>query len=165
MEYNIKGLPRKHIRQVQSGFTLLELMIVLVVVGILVTIAYPSFIEQIRKSRRADAITEVNQVAQAQERYRANNASYATHFIVVSGRMTGVGISTDTNAATTYTGTSGYYAMTLSNVSATRYTITATASGTQASDARCTALILDVQGGNLTYDKTGSATANQCWNR
>lgn len=165
MHYNAERLHTGRLRQDRRGFTLLELMIVLVVVGILATIAYPSFIEQIRKSRRADAITELNQVVQAQERYRANNSNYGTRFIVTGGRFAGVGAAADTGAATTYTGTSGYYAMTLPASSATGYTVTATAAGSQAGDAKCTSLTVQLQGGNLSYTSTGSATANQCWNR
>lgn len=165
MNYSAESLPRTHYRQAHTGFTLIELMIAVVVVGILATIAYPSFVEQVRKSRRADAMTEINKVVQAQERYRANNTSYGTHFIVSGGRFAGVGIATDSGAATTYTGTSGYYSMTMPASGTTSYTVTATAGGSQASDSKCTTLSVALSGGNLAYTSTGSATANQCWNR
>lgn len=149
----------------QRGFTVIELMITVVVVGILATIALPGFLEQIRKSRRANAIETLAQVQQAQERYRANNTLYGTHFIVVSGRMTGVGASTDANAATSFTTSSGYYTLTLPASSAGGYTATATAASSQASDAKCTSLSVVVASGSATYNATGTATANQCWNR
>jgi type IV pilus assembly protein PilE len=50
-----------------GGFTLIELMITVAIVAILAAVAYPSFMEQVRKSRRSDAITALNAVAQAQE--------------------------------------------------------------------------------------------------
>lgn len=149
----------------QGGFTLLEILITVVVVGILGTIALPSFLDQIRKGRRSDAIQTLAQVQQAQERYRANNTLYGTRFIVVGGRMTGVGASSDANAATSFTTPSGYYTVTLPASSSSGYTATATAASSQASDAKCTSLSVAVAGGDTTYSATGTATANQCWNR
>ncbi len=56
-----------------KGFTLIELMIVVAIIGILATIAYPSYQDQVRKSRRASAMIAVEEVAQAQERNRSLN--------------------------------------------------------------------------------------------
>ena len=60
-----------------GGFTLIELMAVVVVIAILAAIALPAFTEQVRRSRRAEAITLLNQISQEQERWRANNPAYA----------------------------------------------------------------------------------------
>lgn len=149
----------------QRGFTLIEVMITVVIVAILAAVALPVFMDQIRKSRRSDAIDTLAQVQQAQERYRANNTAYGTHFIVVGGRMTGVGASTDANAATSFSTSGGYYTVTLPASASGGYTATATAASSQASDSKCTALRVVVAGGNATYESTGTATANQCWNR
>ena len=157
----VRALPYTRLR----GFTLIEVMITVVIVAILATVALPAFLDQIRKGRRADAVDTLAQVQQAQERYRANNTSYGTHFIVVSGRMTGVGVSTDTNAAASFTTSSGYYTVTLPAASSGGYTATATAASSQANDSKCTSLSMVVAGGNATYNATGSSTANQCWNR
>ncbi|HEY9109825.1 MAG TPA: type IV pilin protein, partial [Roseateles sp.] len=59
------------------GFTLIELMVAVVVLGILAAIAYPAMTSIIKRSRRADAIAALTAVVQAQERYRSNNATYA----------------------------------------------------------------------------------------
>jgi prepilin-type N-terminal cleavage/methylation domain-containing protein len=61
-----------------AGFTLLELMIVVAVIGILAILAMPSFIEQIRKGKRAEAVRAIGDIQLRQERYRADNPSYAT---------------------------------------------------------------------------------------
>ena len=64
-------------RRPRRGFTLIEAMIVVAVVAILAAVALPSFMDSIRKGRRSDAFAAISQVQQAQERWRANHASYA----------------------------------------------------------------------------------------
>ena len=61
-----------------KGMTLIELMIAVAVVGILATIAYPSYQNQVRRSNRADAITALTAMANAQERFYLANNTYAT---------------------------------------------------------------------------------------
>jgi type IV pilus assembly protein PilE len=60
------------------GFTLIELMIVVAVVAILAALAIPSYNDQIRRSRRADAMSALESLALRQEQWRANNATYGT---------------------------------------------------------------------------------------
>ena len=60
-----------------KGFTLIELMIVVAVVGILAAIAYPSYLDSVRKSRRADAQAALTELAQKQEALYARTASYS----------------------------------------------------------------------------------------
>ena len=62
----------------QRGFTLIELMITVAVVAILAAIALPSYQEQVRKSRRSEAISTLGELQLRQERWRANNPSYGT---------------------------------------------------------------------------------------
>lgn len=58
------------------GFTLIELMITVAIVGILTAIAYPSYQSQIRKTRRADAEGAVTALAAAMERFYVTNGQY-----------------------------------------------------------------------------------------
>jgi type IV pilus assembly protein PilE len=148
-----------------GGFTLIELMVVVAVVGILAIVAYPAYTESVRKSRRGDAIAELNKVAQAQERWRANNSTFNN--ADVSSAATGLRLVTGTTVAVTYTIPSGYYTITIGNAAAspTTYTATATAIGAQATDTRCASLTLTMTGGNLAYTSNPAANAAKCWSR
>ncbi len=61
-----------------AGFSLIELMIVVVIVAILASFAYPSYLQQVRKSKRSDAKVGLQQLAQRQETYYTRNYSYAS---------------------------------------------------------------------------------------
>ena len=152
-----------------AGFTLIELMIAVVVVAILAAIAIPSYLDSVRKSRRSDAYTALTAVQQAQERWRANNPSYATNAqlsLGVNASPAGLGV----NAATA----NGYYNVGISLPSNAGYTTTAVAvtGKSQANDGNCVRLQIRVADGNLFF---GSAPAsgttfnessdNRCWVR
>lgn len=59
------------------GFTLIELMVVVTIIGILSAIAFPAYTSYVAKARRADARTQLVQVAQFMQRFYAANDSYA----------------------------------------------------------------------------------------
>lgn len=115
----------------QKGFTLIELMIVVIVVAILASIAIPSYLEQSRKGRRADAVQAVGDLQLRLERWRAENPSYAACAGCTSGTYPTV---TDTP----------YYDLSLT-ATASAYTITAAPIGAQSGD-RC---------GNLQVQQNG----------
>lgn len=139
------------------GFTLIELLTVVAITGILASIAYPSLMSMIRKSRRADATQAMTRIQQAQERWRANSTTYATALNGSFSAGTGLGLS----STATMTTQNGYYSLVLSNASATGYTITATpVSGTsQAADTGCTSLVATVSNG------TPILTPAACWSK
>jgi type IV pilus assembly protein PilE len=151
-------------RRNDSGFTLIELMIVLVVVAILASFAIPSYIEQIHKSRRADAIRTLGQLQLGLERWRAENPCY--------GQSGGAGCPTTFTASGTYpvvpTATdSKYYSLAITAASATPtgYVITATRrSGSGQANDRCGDYTFTMAAGILTKtisnNASGSTTSN-----
>lgn len=60
----------------ESGFTLIELMIVVAIIGIIAAIAYPSYMDQVQSTRRADAQGALVTFANAMERFYTQNNSY-----------------------------------------------------------------------------------------
>jgi type IV pilus assembly protein PilE len=139
------------------GFTLIEVLIALAIVAILAAIAFPSYMDQIRKSRRGDAMEGLQRILMAQEKWRANHTAYTA---ALTGDHCG-----DTDAANNTglcipdSSDNGHYTLAISAASATGFTATATPAGTQADD-RCGTFAAN-QDGPLT---TGYADA-QCWRR
>jgi len=67
----------KTFKKKRSGFTVIELMIVVVIVGILVALAFPSYVQYVRKAKRGEAQQLLLNWAINQEIWRSNNISYA----------------------------------------------------------------------------------------
>lgn len=134
------------------GFTLIELMIVVAIVGLLAAIAYPSYQDSVRKGRRAEAITALYGIQLAQEKWRANNTAY-------TGTLGTGGLGLP--AMSPATGTA-YYDLALSNVTATGFTATATARTTGGQNS-------DTAGGvsctPLTLNQNGPSGQNACWGK
>ena len=127
----------------KRGFTLIELLIVIVVVSILTVITYPSYRTWVLKSHRSDAMATLLQDQTILERCYAQTFSYNQACASLP--------------AFPQTSPQGYYVITLLNLTATTYTLTATATGTQAIDTTCSTMSL-----NQSLQKT--ATQPACWN-
>lgn len=148
-----------------SGFTLIELMVVILIVTILTVIAVPSYLNQTLKSHRTEAKSILMDLAARQERYMATNGTY-------SSSPADMGYSGTTwPSAPGLTVGSGYYGITVSNVVAPAagtattaatpgsFTFTATAIGGQTKDTACTSLSINQAG---LQTSTGTATTG-CW--
>ena len=106
-----------------KGFSLIELLIAVAIVGILAAIAYPSYVDQVRKSRRTEAQDLMMDIAQREERYYAQALTYTNDLTVLN-------YSVASNLPTE----NGYYQVSVTSASATNYTIEATPQGDQAND-------------------------------
>lgn len=127
-----------------QGFTLVELMIVVTVIGILAAIVYPSYQEYVMRSNRSEGMAFLNDAAARQERYLSQNNAFAT-------TATQLGYSTSSSPT-------GLYTLGVSATAATAYSLTAVPTRT---DAKCGTLSLNQAG---TKGKTGNAgTTADCW--
>lgn len=85
------------------GFTLIELMIAVAIIGILTALALPSYQNSVRKGKRAEARTALSNLMLQQERYMTQNNTYAEF---TAGAVSGTGASFKTFSGDTRTGTS-----------------------------------------------------------
>lgn len=155
----------------ENGFTLIELMIAIVVVAILASIAYPSYQEQVRKSRRADALEHLQQLSIAQERYYTKCNAYTSTFGNTNPANC-AGLVENANSKL------GYYSVAIThpgsaspcdhatggaNPLCVDFTLTATpvAGTSQANDSDCASISLTSAGVRSSLDDGG--TASSCW--
>jgi len=133
----------------QQGFTLIEMMIVVVVISILAALAYPSYTDYVQRGYRSEGQALLNDTAAAQERYYAQNFVYVTATADIATKLKG-----NTSSPT------GKYNLTLGAGAATDggYLLTATQ---QFSDTDCGNLTLNALG---VRGRTGSGkTVAECW--
>lgn len=126
------------------GFTLVELMIVVAIMAILVTIAYPSYKQHMMKARRADAEGALLGFANAMERYFTEKGTYTG--AAAGGASTGAPASTVYPSQAPLDSSTKYYNLTINAATATTYTLRATPIAGSAQDGD----------GFLQVDQTGT---------
>ena len=130
----------------QQGFTLMELMVVVVIVGILAAVALPAYQSSVRKARRSDARIALTETAQTLERCQTQFGRYDDPACPV---------------AASFASPQGYYTIT-ATLAAGRYQLRASTSGVQRTDTGCAALTLDSLGVRAALDGANAA-ASGCW--
>jgi type IV pilus assembly protein PilE len=147
-----------------AGFTLIELMIVVVVLAILIAIAVPIYTKQVQQSRRTEARTAVLDLASREEKYFSTANSYATE-----PYQLGYVAATNTGAVWPQS-TGSYYQITVQSPNPNwagngpSYLITASPPTTspQYKDTSCFNFMVD-QTGNQTATTQSGAANNSCW--
>jgi type IV pilus assembly protein PilE len=145
------------------GFTLVELVIVMLVAAILTAVAVPMYLNQVRESRRTDARSALLDLAGREERYFATNNAYTND-------STQLGYTSSGNTWPQTVG-SGYYQIAQPTVTAAAgttpatYSITATpvAGSAQAADTTCASLTVTSTGQETALDSSNNVQSATCW--
>ena len=158
---NVNKQPRIEVHN-SGGYTLIELMIVIVIIGIITMIAYPSYRDYVLRSHRADGQIALTVCAASQERWFTKNNTYSTGVSGCSG-----------------TSSEGYYSISIAigdrqingscnlgsstNSDCFLITVAPTSKSNQVEDTVCTSMTLDNTNFKASYDGSGADTKITCW--
>lgn len=142
----------------QRGVTILELMIVVVIIAIMSSVAYPSYMRYLVSSKRTAATSALLQVSDKQQQFFMDNKSFADDLTQL-GLPANPHIISDDGMAAAADDADAVYSLSLSNIAAATYTITAAPLNNQ--------LAQDTDCGSLTLDQAGvrgtSGAGEDCW--
>jgi type IV pilus assembly protein PilE len=132
----------------QRGFSLIELMIVVAIIAIIATFAFPSYRQHVIRSHRTDATSALLRVAADQEKFYIQNNRYASY--------DELGSPTTEN---------GWYTLAVAEADAATFTATATVTsgGGQEDDPHCKEFSINAEGQKLATDPADGDSTDQCW--
>lgn len=125
------------------GFTLIELLITVAIIGVLASVAYPSYTDFITRSNRSEGQRELLRLANLQEQLFVDMRAYGSD-------------TTKLGLANPFVTDSEKYNITVTASSASTFTLTAAAKGSQLNDTGCT---------NLTINELGTKGPAGCWEK
>lgn len=146
---------RQDMRRISSrGFTLIEILIALVIVGVLSAIAINNYTKSVQKSNRADAKTALTQLQAQEEAYRFSGTSYTTLANLPWATQMGLGTQSKNKL----------YNLSITPAApSSTFTITATATGSQTKDTDCQTFSINYLGVQQAYNSGGTANTTSCW--
>ena len=134
-----------------QGFTLIELMIVVAILGIIAAIGYPSYLEQVKKSRRAEGMGHLLELADRMERFYSDKGTYA-----------GATLGTGTGNVFVATTEGGHYTLSISAQDNVAFTISATpTSKSKQNTDKCHTFTMTSLG--VKSVSGGSLSTDDCW--
>ena len=142
----------------QKGFSLIELLIVLTIIGVLSAMGYPSFRDYLTRAHRIDGQSALIELACRMETYHMQNKTYQTATI---------GTGTKTDVLRHNITSEGWYRLSINHATDTRFSLQATPIKTQAiNDTLCQSLTLDslgVQGIAAGPAGRPTSSSEHCW--
>lgn len=131
------------------GFTLIELVVTVAIIGILVAIAYPAYQEQIRKGRRPEGQGALVELANVQQQFFSDNFTFTS-------TLSDLGYASATTLG-------GHYTLSVPVASASAFTVKAVPAGAQVADKKCAEMTLTNTGVKAAKDSGGASTTADCW--
>lgn len=148
----------QHSQRAGRGFTLIEVMIVVVVVGVLLLVALPSYQQQVLKTKRSVAKSTLEALRAEQEQFFVNNRRYATDLTTL-GYATSPYAIDEEGEPVAVGSTARIYTISITGASATAFTLQAVAQLGQSKDSNCATLTL-----SHTGDRGASpGSVGDCW--
>ncbi|WP_426204538.1 type IV pilin protein [Pseudomonas sp. TWP3-1] len=132
-------------RRSNRGFTLIEIMIVIAIIGIVITIAAPSLTEYVKKGRRAEVVSLLSEQSQILERFYSKNNIYTG----ITGLSTG----------------NDFYTITPTITDQTFLLTAARKTGTAMATDKCGDFTLTNTGVRSMNNATTGLTTKDCWGR
>lgn len=141
------------------GFSLIEVMIVLIIIGILMMVALPGYQDSMRKSHRADGMRDMMELVARQERFYAQNSVYTDEIKAADGLNYSGGrheVCTTAPAADTVVSSECHYTLSVEPFSQ---------NGTQDSDFSRRYVLVAAPRGGQQKDPCGTLTVNSLGER